>query len=736
VIPDGNYGAGNMIVWDKGTWITLADDIDAALASGELKFRLKGEKLRGGWTMVRLKTDASDWLLIKERDIEVRPLAEYDVLKELPNSVITGKSVEDVPADVKTKAKVTRAAVAAPPKAAKLAGARPAAFPKKWSPELAGTADTAPKGKGWLHEIKYDGYRTLVFFNEGDVKLITRKGLDWTKRYGHLAAAFEKLPCTNAILDGEIVVQDPRGVTSLNLLEQALSEGTTHNLVYFAFDLVYLDGHDLSGVKLIDRKHALEGLIAPLIHERSALQMSSHVEGDGDELFAQASRMGLEGIVSKKMESRYVQKRSNDWVKIKKVDIDTFVVIGYLSSSPQCVTSLVLAEEREEGLAYASRAGSGISETRGYELYKQMSKAVIAKPVVPVPKTPGAVWVEPNWTAEIGYRTRSSINAPRAPVVMSVSPRKAPPKKKKAVKPKLVSDRDLAAVHLTNPEREIFEGSGVTKLDIALHYARVGDWLLPELLRRPVTIVRCPTGELKDCFYQRHSFAGLPDGIETVHLKDEEGRAAFITVTEPKGYLALPQFGAVEFHLWGCRVDDPEHPDRIVMDLDPDTTLPFARVIDGAEILRARMESMGFQPFLRTTGGKGLHLVVALKTKHDWPTVKGFAEALARAAASDNPSLFTAMPNKERRKNKIYIDYLRNGRGASAIGSYSLRARTTFPVATPIRWDELRGLSGGDAFNRVNISRRLETLSADPWDGLESSAVEITLSMRKNVGMK
>ncbi len=723
-IPEGNYGAGTVIVWDRGTWVTLSDP-EKALAAGELKFRLSGEKLTGGWTLVRLPDDPTNWLLIKERDIAARPLAEYDVLQAEPNSVVTGRPVDEEPVP---KREVAR------PVPGELSGARKTAMPVRWSPQLAATADIAPRGKGWIHEIKLDGYRTLVFFDHGVVRLVTRNGLDWTKRYGALAKAFEKLPCESAILDGEVVVQDPRGITTLDLLERALSEGRTHAFTFFAFDLCYLDGYDLSAVPLIDRKHALEGLIAPLIDARSPIQFSEHVEGDGNALFAHASRMGLEGIVSKKAASRYVQRRSDDWVKVKRVEIGTFTVIGYLASAPKCVTSLVLAEERDGKLVYACRAGSGISEEKGRELYADLSKAMRAKPAIPAPRTPDAKWVEPLWTAEIGFRSRSSQLTPRQPIFMSMT-RKIE-RASAPLKPRLVGDRDLAAIHLTNPEREIFAGSGTTKLDIALYYARVGDWLLPELLRRPVSLLRCPTGDLKDCFYQRHGFAGLPEGVETIDLADEEGRAAFITVTEPKGYLALAQFGAIEFHLWGCHIDDPEHPDRLVIDLDPDAALPWARVCDGADTLRARLEDMGFRVFLRTTGGKGLHLVMALKPDHNWTLVKGFAEAFARAMAKDAPELFTAVASKERRKGKIYIDYLRNGRGASAIASYSLRARPGFPVATPIAWPELRKLSGGAAFHRVNLLQRIETLAADPWDGLGSSAVTITPRMRRDVGLK
>ncbi len=724
-IPAGNYGAGTVIVWDRGTWVTLADDVEQALADGELKFRLAGEKLSGGWTLVRLPDDPTNWLLIKERDVAARPLADYDVLKEEPDSVVTGRPVDEEPRE---REKIP------PPKAAKIAAAVARPMPQRWSPELATLADAVPQGPGWIHEIKYDGYRTLVFFDHGSVKLITRNSHDWTRRYDALAKAFARLPCETAVLDGEVVVQDPRGITSINLLEEALSKGDSHAMTYFAFDLCYLDGRDLSAVPLLARKRALAGLLDPLIDARSPIQLSEHIEGDGTALYAQASRMGLEGIVSKRAESRYVQRRSDDWVKIKRTEIGTFTVIGYIANAPKCVTSLLLAEERSGGLEYACRGGSGISEARGRELYALLSKAEQKSPAVPAPKTPGAHWIAPDWTAEIAFASRSSQNAPRQPIFLGLAERAKP--SAAPLKPKLVGDRELAAVHLTNPQREMFEGSGVTKLDLALYYARVGDWLLPELLRRPLSILRCPTGAMADCFFQRHSFAGLPDGVETVDLSDEEGRAAFITVTAPKGYLALTQFGAVELHTWGCHIDDPEHPDRLVIDLDPDEGLSWTRVCDAAEILRGRLEGMGLRTFPRTTGGKGLHLVMALAPGQDWPLVKGFAEAFARAVAADLPKLFTAVSAKDRRKDRIYVDYLRNARGASAVCSYSLRARPGFPVAVPITWKELRGLSGGNAFTRVNVLQRLQTLAADPWDELESSAAEITPKMRRDVGMK
>ena len=402
-IPAGNYGAGTVIIWDHGTYVTLADP-QAGLAAGEIKFRLAGEKLTGGWTLVRLKDDPTNWLLIKERDPSARPLADYDVLIEEPDSVVTGKPVDEPPPEPRKP--VRRKA------AGKIAGAVPAPLPAKWRPQLATPADVAPKGKGWIHELKYDGYRTLVFFDAGEVRLITRNGHDWTNRYGALAKAFQKLPCKSAIIDGEVVVQDPRGMTSINLLEHALSEGDSHAMTFFAFDLCHLDGYDLSACRLSDRKLALEGLIGPLVDARSPIQISDHIEGDGGPLFAQASRMGLEGIVSKKAESRYAQARSANWVKVKRVDVGSFVVIGFLSNRPRTASSLLLAEERSGELVYACRVGSGISDTLARELYADFSKHLRDTPVTLAPRTPGAQFVEPLWSAEIGYRSRSVGGAP------------------------------------------------------------------------------------------------------------------------------------------------------------------------------------------------------------------------------------------------------------------------------------------------------------------------------------
>lgn len=733
-IPSGQYGAGVVIVWDNGTWVTLENDIEAALKAGELKFRLLGHKLRGGWTLVRLKDGPKNWLLIKERDEEVRPLAEYDVLKEAPNSVITGMSVEELARKAPPLPRASPKKATAP-KLAKMAGAKLGAMPGKVAPQLASQVDAPPEGPGWVHEIKYDGYRTIARIENGAVTLYTRNQHDWTKRYGVLADAFKKLPCKSAVLDGEIAVQDARGVTSIAMLEQALSEGRTHELTFFAFDLLHLDGYDLTGAKLSDRKAALDALIAPVTDARAPIQVSEHIEGDGAAFFAHACRLGLEGIMSKRADAPYVQRRTKTWVKVKRAYVGDFIVVGFTVTAPKRVSALILAEEDASGaLQFVGRVSSGLTDQTASDLFKQLSKHAAEKPPVAAPKIPGAVtWTVPSLTARIAFNSRADDGAPRQPVLIGTSPYK---KLAPATKPKLVTDRDLAAIRLTNPDREIFEGSGVNKLDVAIYYARVGDWMLPDLMRRPVSIIRCPTGALKDCFYQRHAFPGLPPGIGTIPLSDEEGRGDYLFIEDARGFLSLTQFGAIEFHPWPCKVDDPEHPDRFVVDLDPDPAVGWPQILAAAEQLRARLQALGFEPFVRTTGGKGLHLVMALAPGCDWKTLRGFAEAFARSVAHDAPTVFTNSPTKPARKGRIYVDYLRNVRGSSAVASYSLRARPDFGVATPIDWSELRNLEGPQAFNRKTVLKRLARLASDPWDGLQSSATAISQKVRRDVGMK
>jgi DNA ligase D len=730
-IPSGQYGAGGVIVWDRGAWVTLADDPLEALAAGELKMRLAGEKLRGGWTLVRLARDPKNWLLIKERDDEARALADYDVLVEQPLSVLSGLAVEDLK---QSDAAPPTTTTVEPVRPERIQGAKRATMPTQVAPQLAGVADAAPQGEGWLHEIKYDGYRTIVRIADGEARLFTRNKHDWTHRYRALADAFKRVPCETALIDGEVAVQDPRGVTSIALLETALSEGRDRDLTFFAFDLLYLDGYDLTGARLADRKAALASLIAPVADARAPIQLSEHIDGEGAELFAHAMRMGLEGVMSKRVDAPYVQGRSKTWLKVKRGYVGDFIVVGFTTTMPNRVAALILAEETADGsLAFVGRVSSGLTDKVAQEQFKALSGRTVEASVVEAPRIPKAVWTEPAAVARVAFNSRAPDGAPRQPVLVGLSPLK---KRTRSAKPKLVTDRDLAAIRLTNPDREMFPPSGVTKLDVAVYYARVGDWMLPELMRRPLSFIRCPSGAREDCFYQRHAFAGLPPGIGAVGLSDEEGRGDFLYVETAQGFLSLTQFGAIEFHPWGCRVDDPEHPDRFIVDLDPDPALPWTQVRAAAEMLRDRLKALGFEPFVRTTGRKGLHIVMALAPGCDWPSLRGFAEAFSKSAAHDAPQVFTSSPGKDRRQGRIYLDHLRNARGASAVASYSLRANEDFGVAAPVGWDELRSLSGPGAFNRTEMLKRLSRLGADPWEGLEASAAEISRKAKLGVGMK
>ncbi|MFO1186115.1 MAG: DNA ligase D [Alphaproteobacteria bacterium] len=582
-----------------------------------------------------------------------------------------------------------------------------------------------------MHEIKYDGYRTLARIDGRDIRLITRNGHDWTKRYGALADAFKELSCKTALIDGEVVVQDAKGASKINLLESALSEGRSHDFTFFAFDLLHLDGYDLSAVPLEARKKTLKALIDPHVHARSAIQYSDHMEGDGAALFARACRIGLEGVVSKKRNARYSPGRSTSWVKIKRQHVGSFAVVGFTTNAPRHIAALVLAE-RGTALRYCGKVGSGFSEAAARDLYAQLSKVAVARPSIVVPDMPGAIWIDPGrFDAEVTYRDVTPTGALRHASYISLSQHKGA-----VMKRRLLKDSDLAAIHLTNPDREMFEGSGATKLDIALYYARVADWMLPDLFNRPVSLIRCPTGKLEDCFYQRHAFAGLPPGVATIDIKEEEGRNAYVYIKDAKGFLGLSQFGVVEFHPWACRIDEPEKPDRLIIDLDPAPDVPWAHVLRGAEIVRERVNALGLSPFVRTTGGKGIHVVVPLVRRHAWAAHKSFSQGVARALARDEPRLFTASPVKADRKGRIFLDYGRNFRGSTAVASFSLRARAALTVATPVAWEELSGIVGPEAFDRRTVPERLAQLTKDPWADFDTAAAAITQKARRDVGLK
>ncbi|MDZ3837632.1 MAG: DNA ligase D [Rhodospirillales bacterium] len=754
-IPRGEYGAGGVIIWDHGHWAPLEEDPEEGYRRGTLKFRLDGEKLLGGWMLVRLKRregERDNWLLIKERDEFARPGDGDALLREAPESVISGKTVE---AFTPPKAPRRRSGGSAAAKKVRLADVVPAAaaeapLPEFVPPQLASLAATAPDGEEWLHEIKFDGYRTLVRIDGDDIRLFTRNGHDWTARYGDLPAAFRRLSGHRLLLDGEIVVQDDGGVSSFAALQDALAQGRPRNLIFYAFDLLHLDGRTLMALPLIERKAALSALLAGIAEDASALQLSDHVLGRGSAFAGEACRMGLEGIVSKRTDAPYRSGRTRTWLKSKCVAGDEFAIVGYTETAAAGgLAALLLAENGDEGFRYVGRAGSGISRDQADRLKATLAPLHRDTPAVkvpPIPRSETVFWVEPKLAAEVTFSTRTaegflrhaafkglrldkSADAIAVPVPV-VEPAAVPAAEpaRPVEKPRLVSDADLASIWVTNPDRAMFGGSGgATKLDLALYYARVGDWMLPEIGARPVSLVRCPTGEADACFYQRHAGVGMPASVKRIPLREgsERKRADYVYIEEARGLLDLAQFGVVEFHPWGCRIDRPERPDRMIFDLDPDESLRWRDVLDAALDLRAVLEAIGLPAFVKTTGGKGLHLVVPLARRQGWAAVRDFSAGVVKALAAHEPKRYTANLAIASRKRKIFIDYLRNARSATAVAAYSLRARPGLPVATPLHWEEVEALDDPAELNFRTVPERLSTLTADPWEPMAGAQASL-----------
>jgi len=744
-IPQGEYGGGSVIVWDTGAWVPMTDDPEADYERGDMKFRLDGKKMKGGWALVRIKGDKAtgkEWLLIKERDIYAQPEADGIITEDAPESVVSGLTVQELE-DRAAPAPLPRAAKPKP-KPAKIKGAKKAALPEAPKPQLATLTAHAPDNDDWLHEIKFDGYRTIARISDGETRLTTRNGHDWTEKYQPIADFLVELPCKEALIDGEVCVQTPTGITSFGLLQDALADGAKEKLVYFAFDLMYLDGYDLRGAPLAARKDALEGLLQDAVGADSPVQFSDHHDGGGPAFFAQAANMGLEGIISKRADAPYASGKTKTWLKVKTSAAGDFEVVGYAAGKAGGgLGALLLAERTNHKLHYVGRVGTGFAEREGARLIKALKEIARDGPIASLVIDPDseadvqdAVWVQPKLVVEVEYANRTGRNHLRAARYKGLRADKAAGAGDAPVKPKLVTDAVLAGLWITNPERRMFAEDGPTKLDLALYYAKVGDWMLPDIVGRPITLVRCPTGKLDDMFYQRHASDGMPPEIKKIGMygdDDEKERDDYLFIEDAKGLLSLSQFGVIEFHPWGCKVDNIERPDRIVFDLDPDESVDWRSVVDAAFQVRDELEDLGITSFVRTTGGKGLHVVMAIERRHDWKEMKEFSHGVVRLLARKHPKRYTDNPQKPARKGKIFADYLRNGRGATAVASYSLRARAGAPVATPVAWEELRDIEDPRDFDWQSVPERLTQLSRDPWQDLDKSAVRLTSALKKKV---
>ncbi|WP_269931837.1 DNA ligase D [Aminobacter sp. HY435] len=725
VIPEGEYGGGPMIVWDTGAWAPM-EDAEKALAKGAFKFRLAGEKLKGGWMLARLKPkpgeDKHNWLLFKEHDLAADETV--DILATRPESVKSGRMIEQLAAPSrKPRAKP------ADLKPGKLAGAVRGPMPGRVEPQLATAVPKPPSGEGWLHEIKFDGYRTMAHVGGGATRLITRSGLDWTKRYGNLAKAFAGLPVSEAVIDGEIVVLDNKGISSFAGLQDALATGHHQQLVFYAFDLVFLNGWDLRGVELGKRKGLLDVLLSGQVDAGTAIQYSDHVEGDGQGLYDRASEMGLEGIVSKRATAIYSSGRSQSWSKAKALKSGDFVIAGYtVSQAAEGLAALALAEWVDGTLEYRGKVGTGFdAETlqslrRRLEGLREGADKLEGAPKEVMP-------VRPVLKAHIHYANKTSDNALRHAVFKGLreaelSAGGGAPRKR------LISDADLAGITITNPTRRVMGKAGPTKLDVAVYYAAVGDFMLPHIMGRPVSLFRCPSSRPQDCFFQRHAFSGMPPSIASFETRNSEGETkSYIAVEDARGYLALAQFGVVEFHAWGALRAHLDKPDRMVFDLDPGEGIGWREVVEAAVHVRGELEKLGLVPFVKTSGGRGIHVVVPTTRKLGWKPFHQASSEISSLITATAPDTFTTVMGKDNRKKRIFIDFHRNARSATAAAPYSLRARTNMPASTPLSWTDLESIDAPEDLNYSSLPG-LVASSGDPWAEIDDHARDLPAATR------
>jgi bifunctional non-homologous end joining protein LigD len=681
-IPKGEYGAGTVAIWDRGTWVPEGDP-KKDYERGRLKFTLKGDRLHGSWHLVRTRQGdkgQKSWLLFKSRDEHARD-GEAAPLEQAPE------------------------------------------------PELATLVETAPEGEGWVHELKFDGYRVLVRLDHGSVTLLTRNGNDWTDRMSGLARAFRHWNVDSAIVDGEVVVLDDKGRSDFQKLQNSLSSENDEPLVYYAFDLLHLDGRDLRPLPLFERKDALAALLRENAGKSAnTVRLSEHVVGQGAEFFRQACELGVEGIVSKRANAPYRAGRGRDWLKVKCLLRQEFVVVGFSApaGSRSHLGALLLGIERDGQLTYSGRVGTGFTEQSLAELAKKLEPLIVREPeVAGAPRgaeVRGVRWVKPELVAEVAFTGFTTDGLLRHPTFQGLREDKPAAEVKPEIEPNAAGKRAGTApatpisYPLTNPDKVLYPEQGITKRELLEYYELVAERMLPHVRNRPLTLVRCPNGRGKPCFFQKHPGAGTPDGIRSVAIREKDGKAPYSVIDDEQGLFGLVQLGSLEIHTWGSRADDFEHPDLLVFDLDPDPALDFSAVVEAAVLLRRTFEAAKLESFVKTTGGKGLHVCVPIVPDLDWTTIKEFSSRVAEGLAQNDPKRYVATATKAKRTGKIFIDYLRNARGATFIAPYSTRAREGATVAVPLEWDELTPKLRPDQFTLRNLEDRLRRLSRDPFE--------------------
>jgi bifunctional non-homologous end joining protein LigD len=730
-IPEGEYGAGTVMVWDFGTW-EPAGDVEQMFAKGSLKFFLHGERLKGKWALVQIKKDPKSWLLIKEHDEEARTDDDPDILTENTVSALTGRTMEEIAAGVQGGAmRRARELVESLPQT------REAEQPRQLSPQLAVPATVPPEGSDFLNEIKYDGFRILAFIEDGVVRLVSRKGNDYTRGFQRIADALERFGFSNAILDGEVVVVRQDGTHDFAAVHTAAAGGSVGPLVYYVFDLPFFAGYDLRAVPLNDRKSVLE--MALSARREECVRYSEHIVGSAPAMFEEVCRLGLEGILCKRKDSKYTSKRTADWLKIKCSNVQEFLVCGYTApeGTRHGFGALVLGRYDDEDIVYVGRVGSGFTDEQLSEYYAKFQAIRSDKPTALNPSketlAKGVQWIEPRHIAKVRFARWTDDGTLREPTFLSLRENEDPPP---TATDNPGNDATVAGVRLSNPDRALWPEAGVTKRKLAEYLLAVWERMAPHLLGRPVSLVRCPDGWQGEQFYQKHlNLKEIPPGIQTVEIVEEgEDKGAFPVVTAPEGMVQLAQLNVLEVHPWGATVVDLDRPDRLIFDIDPGPEVAWQRVVECAHLLRAFLKELGVECWVKTTGGKGLHVVAPLKPEREWEAVGRFASAVAARFATVAPQLYTTKSAKDARVGKVYIDTLRNRRGATCVAPYSPRARSGAPVSTPVSWEELGDLPEGGGFAIGNLAKRLE--QGDPWEGFLAGAQVLQTSAFEALGIE
>lgn len=749
-IPQGEYGGGTVMLWDRGTWEPIEGKSAKDLLDGHLHFRLAGERMKGEWLLIRLKKRGNEkrenWLL---RKIDDAFAAQGDLLVERAlTSVLTSRTMAEIAADkrsshslkgkrgkdfaaemqaaAKHNARMTKAQAPG-----KKRGAAP--LPAFQPVQLATLVDSVPEGRQWLHEIKFDGYRALIAAKGKDVRVFTRSGLDWSEKFSPLIRHFASLDLPSCLIDGEITASDAEGNPDFSRLQAVLKRGHGEQgegdaLSFHAFDLLELDGEDLKPLSNVERKQRLSGLLAeasPPIH------VADHIIGGGEKLLEAMCRAGQEGIIAKRADAPYLPKRTQNWLKVKCILRQEFIIVGMTKSSARRrpFASLLLAQREGDALVYKGKVGTGFNEGLLDELAARFEPLRREDRALEVPKTEarGASWLEPVLVAEIAFAEFTGEGRVRhASFVGLREDKKAedvtPEKPVRIENPKEI-------ISISNRSRVIFPESGQTKGDLADYYAQLAPAMLPFLANRPLSLVRCPQGRAKQCFFQKHDSGSFGEHVHHVPIREKDGDSEdYLYVGDAAGILTCVQMGTIEFHGWCARTDDVEAPDRMVIDLDPDEGLDFADVKRAAKDIRSRLSDLGLVSFAMLSGGKGVHVVIPLRRDHSWQAHASFAERFAKALGMAEPERYVANMSKAKRKGRIFIDWLRNQRGSTAVMPYSARARANAPVAAPIDWNELDDFERASAFtisDAAALLKRSEGKLLRGWGVAEQSLPDV-----------